>query len=73
MKHVRIILSPFVFFCVFLFMSIIPIGILCLYIGLIDLTRAFILQEKIEQENIEMTFIWFILPYLETKKFINGT
>jgi len=72
MKTIRIIISPLVFIFIFLSMLIIPIGILCLLMGIIEITGAVLLEEKIEKDNIEFTLIWFILPYLEAKKFING-
>ena len=70
MKYVRIILSPFVFVFIFISLLIIPIGVMCLFLGTIELLRAFLKQEKIDKEDFIFPLMWLILPYMETKKFV---
>lgn len=73
-RVIRIILSPLVFICVMGGMTAIPIGFLCLYMGLVYKFYCWITDKSHTSDNPEWWFVfaWVTMPWYTAKKFIRG-
>lgn len=73
MKYVRIFLSPIVFVFVFISGFLIPFYILFFMLGIIQVLQSILFEEYSEiKEGFMMMICFLIIPYYETKKFINN-
>lgn len=71
-KAIRIILSPLVFIVVFGGINgVIPVGILCLFMGLGSAIYNWIMDNK-EKNEWDIIFACVTIPYITTKEFIEG-
>lgn len=49
---------------------VIPIGLMCLFVGAPVVIGKLIFRGELDWDDVIMTFILFIYPYLATKHFI---
>lgn len=73
-KAIRIILSPIVFLFMVCALTVLPLGPLCLMMGLGQKAYCWVTDKSHTSDNPEwwFVFVWVVGPWYEANKFIRG-